>query len=315
LNEFSITEPIFGIFQVLLLVVLSPLIVGIMRKTKAKSQKRTGAPIIQPYFDILKLVKKEEIVSDQSSWIFRCNPWVNFVTTVSAAFFVPVSIVYSPFGVIGDILLVIGLFGLGKFFTILAGLDVASSFGGLGGSREIMFSALVEPALFITIFVIAIFYGGTNISTIVTSANDISFFESPGVIFALISFFIILMVETGKLPIDNPSTHLELTMIHEATTLEYSGKSLALIEWSQAIKQIILLTLFVNIFIPWGISDNFSLIGISFGIIFIIVKIISLSILIALIETRVAKWRLFRVPDLIAISIASSMIGVIFFFI
>ena len=315
MNEFSITEPIFGIFQVLLLVVLSPLIVGIMRKTKAKSQKRTGAPIIQPYFDILKLVKKEEIVSDQSSWIFRCNPWVNFVTTISAAFFVPVSIVYSPFGVIGDILLVIGLFGLGKFFTILAGLDVASSFGGLGGSREIMFSALVEPALFITIFVVAIFYGGTNISTIVTSANDISFFESPGVIFALISFFIILMVETGKLPIDNPSTHLELTMIHEATTLEYSGKSLALIEWSQAIKQIILLTLFVNIFIPWGISDNFSLIGISFGIIFIIVKIISLSILIALIETRVAKWRLFRVPDLIAISIASSMIGVIFFFI
>jgi len=315
LNEFSITEPIFGIFQVLLLVVLSPLIVGIMRKTKAKSQKRTGAPIIQPYFDILKLVKKEEIVSDQSSWIFRGNPWINFVTTVSAAFFVPVSIVYSPFGVIGDILLVIGLFGLGKFFTILAGLDVASSFGGLGGSREIMFSALVEPALFITIFVVAIFYGGTNISTIVTSANDISFFESPGVIFALISFFIILMVETGKLPIDNPSTHLELTMIHEATTLEYSGKSLALIEWSQAIKQIILLTLFVNIFIPWGISDNFSLIGISFGIIFIIVKIISLSILIALIETRVAKWRLFRVPDLIAISIASSMIGVIFFFI
>jgi len=207
------------------------------------------------------------------------------------------------------------LFGLGKFFTILAVLDVASSFGGLGSSRDIMFSALVEPALFITIFVMAIFYGATNISTIVTSANDISFFESPGVIFALISFFIILMVETGKLPFDNPSTHLELTMIHEATTLEYSGKSLALIEWSQAIKQIILLTLFVNIFTPWGISDNFSLIGISFGIIFIIVKIISLSILIALIETRIAKWRLFRVPDLIAISIASSMIGVIFFFI
>jgi len=299
----------------LLLIVLSPLIVGIMRKTKAKSQKRIGAPITQPYFDILKLLKKEEVVSNQSSWIFRCTPWVNFVTTVSAAFFIPVSIIYSPFGVIGDILLVVGLFGLGKFFTILAGLDVASSFGGLGSSREMMFSALVEPALFITIFVIAIFYGGTNISTIVSSANEISFLAAPGVLFALIAFFIILMVETGKLPFDNPSTHLELTMLHEATVLEYSGKSLAIIEWSQAIKQIILLTLFVNIFIPWGIADSFSGSQIGFGMLSVIVKIISLGILIAFIETRTAKWRLFRVPDLISISIASSMIGVIFFFI
>ncbi len=286
-----------------------------MRKTKAKSQKRIGSSIIQPYFDILKLLKKDEVISEQSSWIFRCVPWVNFVTTVSVAFFIPVSLIYSPFGVVGDMLLIVGLFGLGKFFTILAGLDVASSFGGLGSSREMMFSALVEPALFITIFVIAIFYGGTNISTIVSSANEISFLAAPGVLFALIAFFIIMMIETGKLPFDNPSTHLELTMIHEATVLEYSGKSLAIIEWSQAIKQIILLTLFVNIFIPWGIADSFSWSEISFGMVSVILKIISLGILISFIETRIAKWRLFRVPDLIAISIASSMIGVIFFFI
>jgi len=315
LNELSLTGIVFGISQVLILVVLSPLIVGIMRKTKAKSQKRIGSSIIQPYFDILKLLKKDEIISEQSSWIFRCTPWINFVTTVSAAFFIPVSIIYSPFGVVGDILLVVGVFGLGKFFTILAGLDVASSFGGLGSSREMMFSALVEPALFITIFVIAIFYGGTNISTIVSSANEISFLAAPGMLFALIAFFIIMMAETGKLPFDNPSTHLELTMIHEAIVLEYSGKSLAIIEWSQAIKQIILLTLFVNIFIPWGIAESFSWSEISFGMVSVIFKIISLGILISFIETRIAKWRLFRVPDLIAISIASSMIGVIFFFI
>jgi len=314
LNEFSSGELLFGISQVLILVGISPLIVGIMGKTKAKSQKRIGSPILQPYFDIIKLLKKDEIVSDQSSWIFRSTPWINFVTTVSAAFFVPVSIVYSPFGVIGDILLVIGLFGLGKFFTMLAGLDVASSFGGLGSSREMMFSVLVEPVLFITIFVVAIFYGGTNISTIVSSANENSFFVAPGIVFALIAFFIILLAETGRLPFDNPSTHLELTMIHEATVLEYSGKSLALIEGSQAIKQIILLTLFVNIFIPWGIAKEFSFLQVSLGIFFIISKIMILSILISLIETRVAKWRLFRVPDLITIAIASSMIGVVFFF-
>jgi len=314
LNEFSYAELIFGILQVLLLVGLSPLIVGIMRKTKAKSQKRFGSTIIQPYFDILKLFKKEEIVSDHSSWIFRASPWINFVSTTTAAFFIPVSIVYSPFGVVGDILLVIGLFGLGKFFTMLAGLDVASSFGGLGSSREMMLSVIVEPALFLTIFVIAIFYGGTNISTIVSSANETSFLAAPGILFALIAFFIILLVETGRLPFDNPSTHLELTMIHEATVLEYSGKSLALIEWSQAIKQIILLVLFVNIFTPWGIAGNFSVAEISIGIFSIIVKIIALSIFIAFVETRIAKWRLFRIPDLITISISSSMIGVIFFF-
>jgi len=133
-------------------------------------------------------------------------------------------------------------------------------------------------------------------------------------VFALIAFFIILLAETGRLPFDNPSTHLELTMIHEATILEYSGKSLALIEWSQAIKQIIFLTLFVNIFIPWGIADNFSFLQISFGVFSTIAKIIILSILIAFIEIHVAKWRLFRVPDLITIAIASSMIGVVFFF-
>ena len=299
----------------MILVGISPLIIGIMQKTKAKSQKRIGSPILQPYIDILKLLKKDEIVSDQSSWIFRASPWINFVSTTSAAFFIPVSIVYSPFGVIGDILLVIGLFGLGKFFTMLAGLDVASSFGGLGSSREMMFSVIVEPALFITIFVIAIYYGGTNISTIVSSANENSFLVSPGILFALIAFFIILLAETGRLPFDNPSTHLELTMIHEATVLEYSGKSLALIEWSQAIKQIILLTLFVNIFIPIGIAENFSFLEISLGIFLTIGKIIVLSILISFIEIHVAKWRLFRVPDLISISIASSMIGVIFFFI
>ena len=242
MSDFSMLEYGFGILQALLIIILSPLIVGIMRKIKAKSQKRIGSGIFQSYYDIMKLLRKDEVVSDQSSWIFQATPWINFVTTASAAFFIPVFLVYSPFGVIGDILLVVGLFALGRFFMMLAGLDVASSFGGLGSSREMMISVLVEPALFMTIFVIALFYGGTNISTIVSSANDTSILVVPGILFALIAFFIIMMAETGKLPFDNPSTHLELTMIHEAMVLEYSGKSLALMEWSHAIKQMILFT-------------------------------------------------------------------------
>jgi len=314
MSDFSMLDYGLGILQALLLIVLSPLIVGIMRKIKAKSQKRIGSGIFQPYYDIIKLLRKDEIVSDQSSWIFRATPWINFVTTASAAFFIPVFLVYSPFGVVGDILLVVGLFALGRFFTMLAGLDTASSFGGLGSSREMMISVLVEPALFMTIFVIASFYGGTNISTIVSSANDTSILVVPGILFALIAFFIIMMAETGKLPFDNPSTHLELTMIHEATVLEYSGKSLALMEWSHAIKQMILFTLFVDIFLPWNFAEQISLVGISFGIILFIVKISALASFTAFIETRVAKWRLFRVSDLIAMAISSSMIGVVFFF-
>jgi len=206
------------------------------------------------------------------------------------------------------------LFALGRFFTMLAGLDVAGSFGGLGSSREMMISVLVEPALFMTIFVIASFYGGTNISTIVSSANDTSILIVPGILFALIAFFIIMMAETGKLPFDNPSTHLELTMIHEAMVLEYSGKSLALMEWSHAIKQMILFALFVDIFLPWNFFEKISLIGIGFGIIVFVAKVSALAGFTAFIETRVAKWRLFRVSDLIAMAISSSMIGVIFFF-
>ncbi|EGP93480.1 respiratory chain complex I subunit 1 family protein [Nitrosarchaeum koreense] len=314
MSDFSIFEYGLGIFQALLIIVLSPLIVGIMRKIKAKSQKRIGSGIFQLYYDIIKLLKKDEVVSDQSSWLFRYTPWINFVSIASAAFFIPVFLVYSPFGVVGDILFVVGLFALGRFFTMLAGLDVASSFGGLGSSREMMVSALLEPVLFMTIFVIALFYGGTNISTIVTSANDTSILIVPGVLFAMIAFFIIMMAETGKIPFDNPSTHLELTMIHESMVLEYSGKNLALMEWSHAIKQMILFALFVDIFFTWNFVEQISLVGISIGILFFIAKVSALASFTAFIETRVAKWRLFRVSDLIAMAISSSMIGVIFFF-
>jgi len=310
----SIIAFLVGIAQTVFLIALSPLIVGIMNKTKARSQKRKGSGIIQPYHDLIKLFKKEEIVSIESSWIFRVTPWVNFVTVASAALFIPIFLIYSPFGMIGDIILVVGLFGLGRFFTLLAGLDVASSFGGLGSSREMMISSLVEPALFMTIFVIAAFYGGTNISTIVLSANETSFLVVPGILFAMIALFIIIMAETGKIPFDNPSTHLELTMIHEATMLEYSGKSLAIMEWSSAIKQAILLALFVNIFIPLNIAEHILPLELMVGIFFFFVKVVPLAIFISFIETRVAKWRLFRVSDLIATAIASSMIGVIFFF-
>ncbi|HEX2614094.1 MAG TPA: NADH-quinone oxidoreductase subunit H, partial [Nitrososphaera sp.] len=144
-----------GIAQAIAIVALAPLLTGLMRKVKARTQKRVGAGVLQPYYDLLKLLKKDEVVSDQSSWIFRAAPWVMLVATVTAALFVPAFLPFSPFGTAGDILVVLGLFGLARFFMMLAGLDVASAFGGLGTSREMMISALVEPALFLTIFVVS----------------------------------------------------------------------------------------------------------------------------------------------------------------
>ena len=302
---------IIGLIQVLAILALAPLLTGIIRKTKARTQKRIGASILQPYYDLLKLVRKDEVVSDQTSWIFRACPWINFVVMATAAFFIPVFLVYTPFGLVGDLLLVIGLFALGRFFTMLAGLDVASSFGGLGSSREMMISALLEPALFLSIFVVAITYGGTNLSTLITASSNSSFLPHPQIIFAAIGLFIILLGETGRLPFDNPATHLELTMVHETMILEYSGKSLALMEWSQSIKQIILFTLMVNIFVPWGISSSILLSSLAVGFLTFIGKISLFGIFVAFLESSVAKWRLFRIPDLIAIAIATSMIGIV----
>lgn len=311
---YSITEILIGIIQGLVIILLSPLITGIMRKTKAKTQKRIGASVLQSYYDIIKLIRKDEVVSNQSSWIFRVCPWINFISLATAAFFIPLFLTYSPFGLAGDLLLVVGLFALARFFTMLAGLDVASAFGGLGSSREMMISALLEPALFLTIFIVALTYGGTNLSTIVTAVAGATILPHPQLIFAAIAMFIVVLGETGRLPFDNPATHLELTMVHEAMILEYSGKSLALIEWSQSIKLLILLVLVVNIFVPWGISSSITIPTLSIGFISLVAKISLLAVIIAYLESTIAKWRLFRIPDLVTIAIASSMIGIVLYY-
>ena len=320
---FGVASWAMGIFQTVALIAISPLIAGVMGKVKAGSQKRIGSSIFQPYYDLLKLMRKEEVISDQSSWIFRVTPWIVFVATATAALFIPFFVSFTPFAMAGDLLLVIGLLGLARFFTLLAGLDVASAFGGLGSSREMMMSSIIEPAIFITIFAISLTYGGTNVSTIVTSASNAAVSSpgqiiAPSLIFAVISFFIIIMAETGRIPFDNPATHLELTMVHEAMVLEYSGRSLALIEWAQSMKMAILLALLVNIFAPWGIVSAVQLnqpgAAIVISPLILIGKMMLVAILVAHVETRVAKWRLFRVPDLLAMAILSSLIGVVFFY-
>lgn len=316
----SLIGMLYGIAQSAALVSLAPLLTGLMRKVKARTQKRTGASIFQPYYDLAKLVRKDEVVSDQSSWIFRYSPWVMLASMLTAALFVPAFLPSSPFGAAGDVLVVLGLFGLARFFTMLAGIDASSAFGGLGVSREMMISSLTEPALFLSIFVVSLNLGGTNLAGMAVGAADqfaAGVIVLPSMLFALIAFFIIFLSETGRIPFDNPATHLELTMVHEAMVLEYSGKSLAMVQLSQSIKQVILAALFVNLFVPAGAPSSAA--GLGLGPVVVgagtfSVKLALLSAFVAFIETRVAKWRLFRLPDLLAVAIASSMLGVIFFY-
>ncbi|MGI0049956.1 MAG: respiratory chain complex I subunit 1 family protein [Nitrososphaera sp.] len=311
----SVMAAAVGIAQAAAMIALAPLLTGIMRKVKARAQKRMGASVLQPYYDLFKLMKKDEVVSDQSSWVFRSAPWVMIAATITAALFVPAFLPFSPFGTVGDILVVLGLFGLARFFMMLAGLDVASAFGGLGASREMMISSLAEPALFLAIFVVSLTLGGTNLTSLVgAAALSSGIVIAPSMLFALIAFFVVILAETGRLPFDNPATHLELTMVHEAMVLEYSGKSLAMIQWSQSIKQLILLALLVNLFVPFGMTASGSGWQAAAGAGAFLAKVALLAMLVAYVETRVAKWRLFRVPDLLVVAIASSMIGVIFYY-
>ncbi|HVC27326.1 MAG TPA: NADH-quinone oxidoreductase subunit H [Nitrososphaerales archaeon] len=312
----SFAADLMGGLQLVAVFALAPLLTGIMRKVKARTQKRLGASVFQPYYELSKLWAKDEVVSEHSSWIFRSTPWIVAVATITAALFIPVFVPFSPFSAAGDVLLVIGLLALARFFTMLAGIDAASAFGGIGTSREMMTSSLVEPGLFLTIFVVSLTLGGTNLTGLVGAAARSGAVIAPSMLFGLISFFVIVLAETGRLPFDNPATHLELTMVHEAMVLEYSGRSLALIEWSQATKQLVLLALLVDLFLPLGMpaSINASLPLLGLGALAVLLKVALLAAAVAFVETRVAKWRLFRVPDLLVVAIAVAMVGMIFFY-
>ncbi|HEX7031506.1 MAG TPA: NADH-quinone oxidoreductase subunit H [Nitrososphaera sp.] len=311
----QVADVLVGIFQGLFIIALAPLIIGISRKVKARSQKRVGASVIQPYYDLAKLLTvKGEVVPEGSSWIFAYAPWINFICVSTAAFLIPVFLSYSPFGYAGDIFVLIGLFGLGKFFLILAAIDTGSTLGGIGGSREIMISAILEPFLFMAVFLASLTHGGTNISTIISEAVVASTL-SPIVLFAVIALVIMIIIETGRLPFDNPATNLELTMVHKAMIFEYSGKGLGLLEWAAYVKQLILFAIVINLLSPWGIAVSADIASVSVGIAAFIGKALLFAVLVTLLEVSVAKWRLFRIPDMIAMAVASLMIGMVLFYI
>jgi formate hydrogenlyase subunit 4 len=299
------------IVQVAVALLLAPGLVGLLRWMKARLQNRRGAPAWQPYRDLAKLLRKEVVVSSNASWLFRAAPFVVFASTVAVTFLVPMLVVPLPLDGVGDLLVVVYLLLLGTFFLSLAGLDPGSAFGGMGASRGMTVAALAEPTLALAIFALALGAESTNLGQIVArtlAAPATSL--SPGHLLAFGALFIVTLAETGRLPVDNPATHLELTMIHEAMVLEYSGRYLALIEWAAALKLLIFFALLGNLFVPWGVAVELTALAVALAAVSLLAKLLVLAGAVALLETGIAKLRLFRVPELLSASFVLALLAV-----
>ena len=308
---------ILVVAQTIVLLAVSPFIVGLIRKVKARLQVRRGASVFQPYADLAKLFRKQPVVSTTTSWIFTATPYIVFASTLAAGLLVPVFLSSTPLNFAGNIIALVYLLALGTFFLMLAGLDAGSAFGGMGSSREAIVASLTEPAMILSIFAIALTAGSTNLSTIVhkTALLEGIVIDPTPHLMALAALFIVAIAETGRVPVDNPATHLELTMIHEAMILEYSGRYLALVEWAVGLKLLVFLTLIANVFAPWGIATTWEPTALGIGLATYLLKVSALAVLIGVLESMFAKLRLFRVTDLLGVAFILALLGLVFFFV
>lgn len=291
------------------LLVLAPLLKVAIRKMKARLQNRQGPPWRQGYWDLAKLLRKEPVRSETASWVYVAGPRVYFAAAVAATTLVPVVIAAAPLETAGGILLLVGTLALGRFALATAALDTGSPFGGMGASRDMTIAALAEPALMLGLFASALAAGSLNLGGLVRGLLQQGMSFHPSDLLAFAGLFIIVIAETGRIPVDNPATHLELTMIHEAMVLEYAGPDLALVEWASALKELLYLTLLVDLFLPVGIATSAAPGAILLGFFAWAAKIFFLAAAVALTESTNAKLRLFRVPELVSISLGLAFLA------
>lgn len=308
------------VFQTILLILLAPLVNGIIAKIKAFTQKRQGPPLTQLYFDLIKLFRKQTVVSDVSSWVFKATPIIVFATALCAGIMVPVLTSVLPVNLSGDIIFTIALLALGRFFMMLSAMDTGSTFGGMGSSREAIISSLAEPALLLSLLTVGLTAKTTSIfGMMITMQSESAPLLHPVNVMLLFAILLVILMETSRIPVDDPSTHLELTMVHEAMILEYSGRHLALMELGAVVKQLVLITLVANLFFASAPLD--SLMGVTGGLLFIaniglyVVKVIGISIILALIEVFTVKFRFFSVPNIAALSLILSFLGFLQYFV
>jgi formate hydrogenlyase subunit 4 len=291
------------------LLAAAPLLKTVIKKMKARLQNRQGPPLRQGYSDLAKLLGKEAVRSETASWVYVAGPRVYFAATVAATTLVPVLMAAAPLEAAGGILLLVGTLALGRFALATAALDTGSPFGGMGASRDMTIAALAEPALMLGLFTSALAAGSMNLGVLVRGLLEQGPALHPSDFLALAGLFVILIAETGRIPVDNPATHLELTMIHEAMLLEYAGPDLALVEWASALKELLYMTLLVDLFLPAGMATHVTAGAILVAGVAWAGKVLLLAVAVTLAESTNAKLRLFRVPELVSVSLGLAFLA------
>ena len=301
--------------QMLLVLGLAPLLVGFTRKVKARLLGRQGPPLLQPYLDLMRLIRKEVVLADNASWLFRSAPYLIFAATWVAAALVPTFATGLYFSWSADLIAITALLGSARFFLALAGMDVGTSFGGLGSSREMMFASLAEPAMILIVFTVALVAGSTQLSTVAGfMLTHASLRVSLGL--ALVALIIVAIAENARIPVDNPATHLELTMVHEAMVLEYSGRHLAVIELAAALKLLLYVSLISCMFLPLGLAHvGGGPLAYVVGAATYLAKLAAGGFLLALFETSIAKMRVFRVPEFLGAALMLGLLGTLLLFV
>jgi len=301
--------------QMLLVLALAPLLLGFTRKVKARLLGRQGPPIVQPYRDLARLMGKDAVLAENASWLFRCAPYLIFAATWVAAALIPTFATGLYFSWSADLIAITALLGSARFLLALAGMDVGTSFGGLGSSREMMFASLAEPAMIMIVFTVALVAGSTQLSAIAGfMLLHASLRVSLGL--ALVALTIVAIAENARIPVDNPATHLELTMVHEAMVLEYSGHHLALIELAAALKLLLYISLIACIFVPWGLAQSESgPVAYAIGTVTYLGKLAVGGFLLVVFETSIAKMRVFRVPEFLGAALMLGLLGTLLLFV
>jgi formate hydrogenlyase subunit 4 len=299
----------FAVLHTALLLAVAPLLKTGIKKMKARLQTRQGPPLLQGYYDLAKLLGKEPVRSTTASWIYVAGPRVYFGAIVAATTLVPVLVPSAPLESAGGILLLVGALALARFALATAALDTGSAFGGMGSSRDMTIAALAEPALMLGLFTCALAAGSLNMGGLVRNVLQRGLVVYPSDLLAFAGLFIIVIAETGRIPVDNPATHLELTMIHEAMVLEYAGPDLALVEWASALKELLYLTLLVDLFLPTGMATSATPAALLVALLAWGLKLLLLAIGVTVTESTNAKLRLFRVPELVSVSLGLAFLA------
>ncbi len=302
--------------QMFAVIAVAPLLVGVVRKVKARLTRRRGASVIQPYRDLARLMRKEAVVADGASWLFRAAPYLIFACIWVAAALVPTFAAGLIFSWSADLIAIVALLGSARFVLALAGLDVGTSFGGIGSSREMTIASLAEPAMLMIVFTLSLLAGTTQLSDIVAfmAGHGVGLRVSLGL--ALVALIMVAIAENARIPVDNPATHLELTMVHEAMVLEYSGRHLAMIELAAALKLTLYVSLIAAIFAPWGMARAGS--GIDsylMGAVASLAKLVCAAAALGLFETSIAKMRVFRVPEFMGAALMLGLLGTVLLFV